>query len=80
MSAKQGLKMAINVTLQNDEALVLFELLASEKLSGAVDVPERNALWALEGVLEKELAEPFLPEYAFLLENARQSLLARYGE
>ena len=49
--------MPVTVTLEQDEALILFELLASEKLEAKVDKPERNALWALEAVLEKQLAE-----------------------
>ena len=71
--------MPITITLKQDEALALFELLASKKLEASVDAPERNALWALEGALEKQLAEPFSPGYSQLLKNARQSLLERYG-
>lgn len=72
--------MAIEISLDSAEALVLFELLASEKLNQHVDVPERNALWALEGKLEKLLAEPFSPEYGNLLDAARKSLVERFGE
>ena len=71
--------MSITIALEQDEALVLFELLASQKLEASVDTPERNALWALEGLLEKQLAEPFSPSYSELLQKARQSLLERYG-
>jgi hypothetical protein len=35
--------MAIKVTLEDDEATVLFELLASDRLAGDVEAPERNA-------------------------------------
>jgi hypothetical protein len=72
--------MSVAITLEKDEALVLFELLASEKLVKSIDVAERNALWALEGALEKKLAEPFSAEYAELLKSARQSLVDRYGQ
>lgn len=72
--------MPITITLEQDEALVLFELFASEKLEASVDTPERNALWALEALLEKQLTEPFSPDYSQLLEKARQSLLERYGQ
>ena len=72
-------QMSITITLEQDEALVLFALLASEKLEASVDTPERNALWTLEELLEKQLAEPFSPNYSELLQKARQSLLERYG-
>lgn len=71
--------MAVTVSLEEDEALVLFELLASDKLGAEVDAPERNALWALEAVLEKELVAPFSSEYSIKIAQARQSLLIRYG-
>lgn len=71
--------MAVSVSLEEDEALVLFELLASARLEAVVESPERNALWALQAVLEKELVAPFSSEYSAKLEHARQSLLARYG-
>lgn len=71
--------MAVAITLEQDEALVLLELVTSEKLEGSVDVAERNALWALEGRLEEQLVEPFSSEYPRLLEEARQSLIERFG-
>lgn len=71
--------MSVTITLEQDEALVLLELLSSEKLEASVDTPERNALWALEGLLEKQLAEPFSANYSELLQKARQSLIERYG-
>lgn len=72
--------MAIQVTLEDDEAIVLFELLASGQLSGGVDTPERNALWALEALLEKALVAPLSSDYAAALERARASLVHRYGD
>jgi hypothetical protein len=72
--------MPVTVTLEDDEALVLFELLASQTLQGSVPAAERNAMDALEALLQKQLVAPFLPEYAQLLEEARQSLVRRYGE
>ena len=71
--------MPIAVTLEQDEALALFELLASERLETSVDAPERNALWAMEGALERQPTEPFSPDYSQLLKSARQSLLERHG-
>jgi hypothetical protein len=74
--------MSTTITLDDDVALVLFELLASEYIEAnlpTLEVPERNALWALGGYLEKTLAQPFLPEYEHLLEDARASLIERFG-
>lgn len=72
--------MTTTITLDDDVALVLFELLASERIESNLDASERNALWALEGYLEKTLTQPFSPDYAQLLEKARASLVERFGE
>jgi hypothetical protein len=74
--------MNVAVELDSDAALVLFELLASrddfaERLS--LEAPERNALWALHGALEKQLVTPFAPDYATQLSAARASLIERFG-
>jgi len=71
--------MSVSIILDDDEALVLFELLGAKNLLPAVDVPERNALWALEALLEKALDAPFKAEYPKLLEEARRSLIEKYG-
>jgi len=71
--------MSTTITLDEDVALVLFELLASERLEPALEAPERNALWALHGYLEKTLVQPLSPDYAQLLERARASLVKRLG-
>lgn len=71
--------MGVQIELADDEALVLFELLASGKLSDSADAPERNALWALEALLQKQLVAPFSDNYSSLLEQARTSMVARYG-
>ena len=71
--------MGVQIELADDEALVLFELLASGKLSDSVEAPERHALWALEALLQKQLVVPFSDNYSSLLEQARSSLVARYG-
>jgi hypothetical protein len=71
--------LGIQLELPDDVALVLFELLASEKLEENVEAPERNALWILEGILEKRLTVLFSPNYLNLLEKARSSLVDRYG-
>ncbi|WP_308366451.1 MULTISPECIES: hypothetical protein [unclassified Microbulbifer] len=75
--------MSTTITLDDDVALVLFELLASERIESelpGLEAPERNALWALLGCLEKNLVEPFSSKYAQLLEEARASLVKRFGE
>ena len=72
--------MSVQIECVDDESLVLFELLASGKLMDVVGIPERNALWALEALLEKQLVAPFSEQYASLLEQARASLVARYGD
>ena len=46
----------------------------------ALEPPERNALWSLEGALERTVVEPFSPEYASLLASARKALADRGGE
>jgi hypothetical protein len=59
------------------EALVLFELLArtsNEQTLQLADQAERQALWNLECMLERELSEPFLPNYEKLLERAKSEL------
>lgn len=74
--------MTTTITLDDDEALVLFELLASERIESdlpGLEAPERNALWVLQCHLEKSLVEPFLPNYEQLLEKARASLVERLG-
>ena len=70
--------MTVTITLEDDEALVLFEVLASGRLQPP-GIAERNALWGLEGHLERELVAPFKVNYSEILDAARASLIARYG-
>jgi hypothetical protein len=74
--------MNVSVELDPDVALVLFELLASrvelsERLK--LEAPERNALWALEVALEKQLTAPLAPDYKSQLIAARKSIVERLG-
>jgi hypothetical protein len=71
--------MSTSIEIADDEALVLFELLAAGKLTEHVDVSERNALWALEAQLQKQLVAPFASDYAEQLQAAKASLVTRYG-
>ena len=68
----------LQISLTNDEALVLFELLSrfsdSDKLTIEHQSEER-ALWNLNCLLEKELVEPFKSNYDELLQAARENLL-----
>lgn len=65
------------IRIPRDVALLLFELLASAGPTGAirpVDSADQNALWVLEGELERLLPEPFLPNYRDIVEAARNRL------
>ncbi len=75
--------MAVQIELDDDAALVLFDLIAShEDLRAAfgLESPEIHALWQLEAALEHALVQPFSPNYAALLAKSRQSLVHRWGE
>ena len=74
--------MSVSVELEPDEALVLFEFLASRKNLAkqlALDAPVRNALWALEAALERKLVPPFQSDYDAQLQAARKSVVERLG-
>jgi hypothetical protein len=74
--------MSVSVDLEPDEALVLFELLASRKDLAEqlkLEAPERNVLWALEAALERKLVPPFQSDYETQLSAARKSVLERLG-
>jgi hypothetical protein len=72
--------MASHVQLSDDEALVLFELLSSGKLSQVTDTAETHALGVVLASLEKQLVAPFASDYAQQLAAARSSLVRRYGK
>ncbi len=65
----------VQLVLNADEALVLFELVSrftdADQLTIA-DRAEAAILWNLCCQLEKLLAEPFSPKYAELLSTARE--------
>ena len=68
----------ITIKLNEDEALVLFEFLSriNEKELKEIfeDQAEQKALWVLEGQLEKQLVEPFKPEYKDIVREARNKI------
>jgi hypothetical protein len=66
-----------------DEALLLFELLADFHLQSSLEIPstsERLALGRLQGALEKTLVIPFAKNYRELLDAARKRLADQAGE
>ena len=61
--------------LERHEALVLFEWLAWIESHGKATFQhpaEEKVLWNIEGQLESSLHEPFLPDYATLVDEARR--------
>ena len=74
--------MDIEISLDGDAALVLFELLASRsERSDALNLADhdRTALDLVEASLERVLVKPFAPNYSELLVAARRRLTERYG-
>lgn len=68
----------ITIKLSKDEALVLFDFLSrindKELKEIFEDQAEQKALWILEGHLEKQLVEPFKPEYEDIISEARNKI------
>lgn len=67
----------MTLELQDDEALVLYDLLAdyAERDDGhelkVRSLAERNALWALSAALDRQLTVPFEADYQERLAAAR---------
>jgi hypothetical protein len=68
----------INLTITKNEALVLFEFLARFNQSKYSDIfedqAEQKTLWILEGQLERQLVEPFRPDYKTIINEARNNI------
>ena len=65
------------IELEPDEAIVLFEFLSRYCEQDALSIEGKSgqvALWNLLCLLEKQLVEPFLPEYNRLVQEARDRL------
>jgi len=66
------------IKLNKDEALVLFEFLSrindKELKEIFEDQAEQKILWILEGQLEKQLVEPFKPDYNDIIREARNKI------
>ena len=72
--------MAVPISLDDDAALVLFDLLASGRLDlEGLSLPERRALSLLLGALETQLAGPLTENYQQHLAVAGLALISRYG-
>jgi hypothetical protein len=73
----------VSIELTADEALVLFDWLASKKTLDKVLPPfnaeVRSVLWNIESILESVLVEPLARNYADLLEAARVRLIPEGG-
>jgi hypothetical protein len=73
---------SLNLTISKDEALVLFDFLArfneTEQSEVFEDQAEQKTLWILEGELERQLVEPFNPDYKDIIKEARNKI--RDGE
>ena len=67
----------VNLSISNDEALVLFELLSrftdEEKLS-VDNKAEQQVLFNLQTTLEQTLTAPLQPNYSSLLNKAGRNL------
>lgn len=70
----------VKIELETDEALVLFELLTSDRLKNVIDAVETIVLANTLAALERELVEPFREDYIALVADARKSVQSRYGE
>ena len=68
----------LNLKITKDESLVLFEFLSrfnqSEHKEIFEDQAEQKTLWILEGQLEKQLVEPFKPDYKDIINDARKQI------
>lgn len=67
----------VEIKLTKDEALVLFDFVShfsnDDKLS-IQDQAEERALWNLTCIFEKQLVEPFSPEWDKIIEAAKNRL------
>lgn len=68
----------ITLTISKDESLVLFDFLSrfneSEHPNIFEDQAEQKVLWIIEGQLEKQLVEPFMPDYKEIIKKVRNKI------
>ena len=74
----------VTISLEDDEALLLFELLASlPNDQTTLDLSDRTNLqvvWNLEGLLEEQLVEPLREDYQQLVARARERMRKSFEE
>jgi hypothetical protein len=71
----------LSLTISRDEALVLFELLSRVADTNGLELHHNSeflALSKLSSQLEKSLAEPFMPNYTEVLDQARSRVASGY--
>ena len=69
-------KPSINIQLEKEAALVLFDFLDHyNDTDPNLDPAHQHALWQLEAALEKTLVEPFQENYTELIAQAKKSIL-----
>jgi hypothetical protein len=75
--------MTVTLELDQDAAIVIFELLSKHDGGGgsslALSPADEYALDQLLGCLERKLVEPLSSNYGETVERARASLLQRFG-
>lgn len=68
----------ILITLNKDEALVLFEFVSrfneTDHKELLEDQAEQKMMWLIQAQLEKILVEPFMPNYKDIVEEARNKI------
>ncbi len=68
----------VTIELSKDEALVLFDFLGRFNQNSNESVfeheAEQKALWNVEALLEKVLAEPFMPNYRDIIKQSRENI------
>lgn len=69
------MKSQVAVMLSRDEALVLFEALASGAARRSVSPGTQAALDSIEAQLERVLVEPFKPNYVELVAAAEHRIV-----
>ncbi len=78
LSVNKNKNQIINLEITKDESLVLFEFLSRfnqvEYKEIFEDQAEQKTLWILEGQLEKQLVEPFKPDYKDIISEARKQI------
>jgi len=73
---------SLSITIGKAEALVLFDLLADFHDQPHLTIrnsAERVVVWRLGAWLDKELVEPFHPDYSRILEESRRAVVERWG-